>query len=220
MIAKAEEEYDCLYKIVLIGDSGVGKSNILSRFVSGTFSFESRTTIGVEFASKVIPVDRLRVMAQIWDTAGQEKYRSVTKVYYKGAVGAILVYDITNYESFKSTEKWIKEIREHADQNIIIMLAGNKSDLGYKRAVNTQEGLEYAAKHNMAFMETSALDSTNIDGAFTKLLDDIHTYGKQGNVAELIEPGKKVTAGRKLDEGSPTRGNEATRRRGFCCGGA
>ncbi len=147
MLGKSEEEYDCLYKIVLIGDSGVGKSNILSRFVTGTFNFESKTTIGVEFSSKILSVGKLRVMAQIWDTAGQEKYRSITKAYYKGAAGAIIIYDITNEESFRSTEKWVKELKEHADSNVIMMLAGNKLDLDPKRKVTTEQGLEYAKKH-------------------------------------------------------------------------
>jgi len=149
MLGKSEDEYDSLYKIVLIGDSGVGKSNIFSRFVTGTFSLECRTTIGVEFSSKLVNVGNVRVMAQIWDTAGQEKYRSITKAYYKGAAGAIVIYDITNSDSFHSIEKWVKELRDHADTNVIMMLIGNKLDLEIKRTVQQADGIEFAKKHSI-----------------------------------------------------------------------
>ena len=149
MIARSEEEYDCIYKIILIGDSLVGKSNILSRFVTGTFCLECKTTVGVEFSSKIVSLGKLRVMAQIWDTAGQEKFRSITKAYYKGAAGAVIIYDITNKDSFKSIEKWVKELKEHADSNVIMMLAGNKLDLESQRQVDTEEGIDYAKKHGI-----------------------------------------------------------------------
>ena len=147
MLGKAQEEYDCLYKIVLVGDSGVGKSNILSRFITGTFSFETKTTIGVEFSSKIVALDKFTVLAQLWDTAGQERYRSITKAYYKGAIGAIIVYDITNEKSFESLVKWTKEIKDNAECNVTLMLVGNKCDLNETRKVAAEDGIAYAAKN-------------------------------------------------------------------------
>eukprot|EP01036_Dinobryon_divergens_P032180 gene32180-41720_t len=113
-----DEEYDYLFKVVLIGDSGVGKSNLLSRFTRNEFNLESKSTIGVEFATKSIQVDSKIVKAQIWDTAGQERYRAITSAYYRGAVGALLVYDISKRSTFENVERWLKELRDHAEPNI------------------------------------------------------------------------------------------------------
>ena len=159
------------YKIVLIGDSGVGKSNILRRFKGDQFTVESKTTLAVAFASKDMLVRGEEVKVQVWDTAGQERYRSIAKAYYKNAVGALLVYDITKQSSFKSVNKWLNELYDHAEYEMAIGLIGNKSDLTQIRAVKTEEGMELAKKHNMMFLETSALDSTNIDLAFNKIVE-------------------------------------------------
>ena len=134
-MATREDEYDFLFKVVLIGDSGVGKSNLLSRFTKNEFNLESKTTIGVEFATKTIETEGKIVKAQIWDTAGQERYRAITSAYYRGAVGALLVFDITKDLTFQSVERWLQELRDHADQNIVIMLVGNKTDLEHLRDV-------------------------------------------------------------------------------------
>ncbi|XP_016159549.1 PREDICTED: ras-related protein RABD2c-like isoform X2 [Ficedula albicollis] len=117
-----DDEYDYLFKVVLIGDSGVGKSNLLSRFTRNEFNLESKSTIGVEFATRSIQVDNKTVKAQIWDTAGQERYRAITSAYYRGAVGALLVYDIAKYLTYESAERWLKELQDHADASIVIML--------------------------------------------------------------------------------------------------
>uniref|UniRef100_A0A3P8XA55 Ras-related protein Rab-25 n=1 Tax=Esox lucius TaxID=8010 RepID=A0A3P8XA55_ESOLU len=127
-----EAKFDSM---VLIGDSGVGKSNLLSRFTRNEFNLESKSTIGVEFATRSIQVDGKTVKAQIWDTAGQERYRAITSAYYRGAVGALLVYDIAKHLTYENVERWLKELRDHADSNIVIMLVGNKSDLRHLRAV-------------------------------------------------------------------------------------
>ncbi|CAN0259368.1 unnamed protein product, partial [Ectocarpus sp. 13 AM-2016] len=115
--------------VVLIGDSGVGKSNLLSRFTRNEFNLESKSTIGVEFATKSIQTEGKTIKAQIWDTAGQERYRAITSAYYRGAVGALLVYDISKHVTFENVERWLKELRDHAEANIVVMLIGNKSDL-------------------------------------------------------------------------------------------
>ncbi|MCP9261100.1 Ras-related protein Rab-11A [Dirofilaria immitis] len=138
-----DDEYDYLFKVVLIGDSGVGKSNLLSRFTRNEFNLESKSTIGVEFATRSIQVEGKTVKAQIWDTAGQERYRAITSAYYRGAVGALLVYDIAKHVTYENVERWLKELRDHADQNIVIMLVGNKSDLRHLRAVPTDEAKIY-----------------------------------------------------------------------------
>uniref|UniRef100_A0A3B3WUF6 small monomeric GTPase n=1 Tax=Poecilia mexicana TaxID=48701 RepID=A0A3B3WUF6_9TELE len=165
-----DDEYDYLFKVVLIGDSGVGKSNLLSRFTRNEFNLESKSTIGVEFATRSIQVDGKTIKAQIWDTAGQERYRAITSAYYRGAVGALLVYDIAKHLTYENVERWLKELRDHADNNIVIMLVGNKSDLRHLRAVPTDEARAFAEKNTLSFIETSALDSTNVEEAFKNIL--------------------------------------------------
>ncbi|CAD6189816.1 unnamed protein product [Caenorhabditis auriculariae] len=172
-MSSRDEEYDYLFKIVLIGDSGVGKTNILSRFAKNQFSLDSQTTIGVEFSTKTVQIEGKTVKAQIWDTAGQERYKAITSAYYRGAVGALVVYDIAKHGSYESVEKWLKELRNHADQNIFIMLVGNKTDLRHLRSVPTDVARMYAEKNKFAFIETSALDSTNIESAFLNILTEV-----------------------------------------------
>lgn len=179
-----EDEYDYLFKVVLIGDSGVGKSNLLSRFTRNEFNLESRSTIGVEFATRSIKVDGKTIKAQIWDTAGQERYRAITSAYYRGAVGALLVYDIAKHLTYENIERWLKELRDHADQNIVIMLVGNKSDLRHLRAVPTDEAKIFAEKNAISFIETSALDSTNVETAFTNILTAIYKIMSQKQIID------------------------------------
>lgn len=171
---KKEDDYDYLFKVVLIGDSGVGKSNLLARFTRNEFTLDAKATIGVEFATKSIQADGKTIKAQIWDTAGQERYRAITNAYYRGAVGALLVYDISKHATFESVERWLKELRDHADRKIVIMLVGNKSDLRHLRAVQTEEAMAFAEAHNLAFIETSALDSTGVETAFHRILTEIY----------------------------------------------
>lgn len=185
MANRVDHEYDYLFKIVLIGDSGVGKSNILSRFTRNEFCLESKSTIGVEFATRTLQVDRKTVKAQIWDTAGQERYRAITSAYYRGAVGALLVYDITKRQTFDNVQRWLRELRDHADSNIVIMMAGNKSDLNHLRAVSEQDGQTLAKKDGLSFLETSALEALNVDKAFQTVLTEIyHIVSKKALAAQ------------------------------------
>lgn len=187
------EEYDYLFKVVLIGDSGVGKSNLLSRFTRNEFSLETKATIGVEFATRSVTIANKVIKAQIWDTAGQERYRAITSAYYRGAVGAMLVYAINNRESFCNAERWLNELRDNADRNIMIMLVGNKSDLKHLREVPTEEAKDFAKKHNLSFMETSALDSSNVEEAFKSVIDSIYNVNSHlsdGGNAEIDEQKK------------------------------
>lgn len=139
LISNYQDHYDHLFKIVLIGDSGVGKSNLLLRYTKNQFKINSQSTIGVEFATRSIKVQEQYVRAQIWDTAGQERYRAITNAYYRNAVGALLVYDVTKYSTFANIERWFAELREHAEYNISVLLVGNKSDLKQSRAVSYDE---------------------------------------------------------------------------------
>lgn len=185
MTHRVDHEYDYLFKIVLIGDSGVGKSNILSRFTRNEFCLESKSTIGVEFATRTLQVEGKTVKAQIWDTAGQERYRAITSAYYRGAVGALLVYDITKRQTFDNVQRWLRELRDHADSNIVIMMAGNKSDLSHLRAVYEDDGQNLAEREGLSFLETSALEATNIEKAFQTILTEIyHIVSKKALAAQ------------------------------------
>jgi len=157
---------------------------LLSRFTRNEFNLESKSTIGVEFATRSIQVDGKTIKAQIWDTAGQERYRAITSAYYRGAVGALLVYDIAKHLTYENVERWLRELRDHADANIVIMLVGNKSDLRHLRAVPTDEAKAFAEKNNLSFIETSALDSTNVETAFHNILTEIYRIVSQKQITD------------------------------------
>lgn len=201
---RGDDDYDYLFKVVIIGDSGVGKSNLLSRFTKNEFSLDSKSTIGVEFATRSIRVDDKVVKAQIWDTAGQERYRAITSAYYRGAVGALLVYDVTRHVTFENLERWLKELRDHTDANIVIMLVGNKSDMRHLRAVSTEDAKAFAEKEGTYFMETSALESMNVDDAFTEVLTQVHHVVSKkaleiGDDQAALPKGKTINVGNKDD---------------------
>ena len=179
-----EDEYDYIFKVVLIGDSGVGKSNLLSRFTRNEFNLESKSTIGVEFATRSVQVDGKSIKAQIWDTAGQERYRAITTAYYRGAVGALVVYDVAKHLTFENVERWLRELKDHTDQKVVTMLVGNKSDLRHLRAVTTEEAKALAEKFDLSFIETSALDSTNVETAFQNILTEIHQLVSQNQLRD------------------------------------
>lgn len=218
MAASSSDEYDYLFKVVLIGDSGVGKSNLLSRFTRNEFNLESKSTIGVEFATKCIPVDGKTIKAQIWDTAGQERYRAITSAYYRGAVGALLVYDISKRISFDNVSRWLKELRDHADKNIVIMLVGNKKDLRHMREVQTDEAKDFCKEHRLFFIETSALQGSNVPAAFETILKEIYRLiSRKSLAADGTTPGftgKGMSIPVTLDDNTPA---AATDKKGGCC---
>ena len=171
-------DYTELYKIVLIGSSGSGKSNIISRYMSDTFSLNTKSTIGVEFATKIIESNGALVKIQVWDTAGQERFDSITSAYYHRAAGVILVYDVADKHSFEELSRWRTEITKYVTlmeilDKVNIYLVGNKTDLKHKRAVPTELGEQYAKEHGLSFIETSALDGTNINELFHGIVRDI-----------------------------------------------
>ena len=167
------EEYDMMVKVIIIGDSGVGKTNIMSKFLKNKFMEESKATVGVEFGSKLFDLNGHKIKAQIWDTAGQEKYKSITGAYFKGSKGALIVYDITQKNTFESLEKWVNDLKSAGDPKITIILIGNKSDLEENRQVSKEQGEEKAKSFGCAFLETSALSGDNIDKAFNMMVKEI-----------------------------------------------
>ncbi|KAF7324550.1 Small GTPase superfamily [Mycena kentingensis (nom. inval.)] len=170
--------FEYLAKVVIIGDSGVGKSNLLTRYTRDEFRHDTMATIGVEFGNKTIEVDGKALKAHLWDTAGQERYRALTSAYYRGAIAAILVYDITKPLTFANIATWLDELRSQVQPNypdttgnqMVFLLVGNKSDLKHLRAVSTEEGELFAQEHGLGFMETSALDAENVVKAFDWIL--------------------------------------------------
>ena len=176
-----EENFDILYKIVIIGDSGVGKSNILSRYVRDEFSIDTKATVGVEFGSKILTLNNQQIKIQIWDTAGQEKYKSVSSIYYKGAKGALLVYDISRKETFNNINRWINEIKNNSDENINILLIGNKCDLKSERQVTEDEAAKKAEQLKISYCETSALDGKNIEYAFDTVVEEVAKKNNSNN---------------------------------------
>jgi len=165
--------HDHLFKLLLIGDSGVGKSSLLLRFADNTFTESFISTIGVDFKIRTIDVNGKTVKLQIWDTAGQERFRTITSSYYRGAHGIIVVYDITNAETFNNVQKWLQEIERYACDTVHKLLIGNKCDLVNDRKISTEDAREFADQFNLVFLESSAKDSTNVEEAFTRMAKSI-----------------------------------------------
>eukprot|EP00981_Chlorochromonas_danica_P014060 scaffold7245_cov197-Ochromonas_danica.AAC.20 len=183
-------DYDFLFKLLLIGDSGVGKSCLLLRFADDTYTESYITTIGVDF---------------IWDTAGQERFRTITSSYYRGAHGIIVVYDVTDLESFNNVKQWLHEITKYANENVNKLLVGNKSDLTSKRAVTFEQGQEFAKSMGIDFVETSAKNSTNVEKAFLLMATQIKARIKS-------QPLSDKSRGTKLTPGTAVKNNK-----GGCC---
>ncbi|ODV96993.1 hypothetical protein PACTADRAFT_74579 [Pachysolen tannophilus NRRL Y-2460] len=159
-------EYDYLFKLLLIGDSGVGKSCLLLRFADDTYTPDYISTIGVDFKIRTIELDGKTIKLQIWDTAGQERFRTITSSYYRGAHGIIIVYDVTEQESFNNVKQWLQEIDRYATGGVMKLLVGNKSDLTHRKVVDYAVAKEFADSLDIPFLETSALSSNNVEQAF------------------------------------------------------
>ena len=169
----SEEEYEMMVKVIIIGDSSVGKTNIMSKYLKNQFHEDSKATVGVEFGSKLFTINGHNIKAQIWDTAGQEKYKAITGAYYKGSKGAFVVYDITRKETFESVDKWINDLKATGDPKMNIMLIGNKCDLEERREILNEQGEEKARSFGCGFLETSALSGDNIDKGFEMMISEI-----------------------------------------------
>ncbi|XP_053191473.1 ras-related protein Rab-15 [Scomber japonicus] len=165
------KQYDFLFRLLMLGDSGVGKTCMLRRFTESEFDPSHISTIGVDFKMKTLEIDGIKVRVQIWDTAGQERYQTITKQYYRRAQGIIFVYDITNEPSYLHIAKWISDVEEYAPEKVQRILVGNKSDEEPMRRVTKTEGSKLAGHYGMDFFETSASSSSNISESFTRVTE-------------------------------------------------
>jgi len=172
-MATRNASYDFLIKLLLIGDSGVGKSCLLLRFSDDSFTTSFITTIGIDFKIKTIDLDGKRIKLQIWDTAGQERFRTITTAYYRGAMGILLVYDVTDEQSFQNIRNWIRNIEQHAADNVDKILVGNKCDMVSEKLVENARGQALADEYGIKFFETSAKSNINVVEAFTSIASDI-----------------------------------------------
>jgi len=205
----------CQFKLVLLGESSVGKSSLVLRFVKGQFHEFQESTIGAAFLTQTVQIDDTTVKFEIWDTAGQERYHSLAPMYYRGAQAAIVVYDISNKETFQKAQTWIKELQRQANPNIVIALAGNKLDLANKRAVSYEEAKQYADETSLLFMETSAKTAANVMDIFTSI-------AKKLPKNEANETGGNNGSGRGGGSNNrnlnlPNRQDEATNSNGSSC---
>ncbi|XP_034941154.1 ras-related protein Rab-1A [Chelonus insularis] len=193
-------EYDYLFKLLLIGDSGVGKSCLLLRFADDTYTESYISTIGVDFKIRTIDLDGKTIKLQIWDTAGQERFRTITSSYYRGAHGIIVVYDCTDQDSFNNVKAWLEEIDRYASDNVNKLLVGNKCDLTAKKVVDYAIAKEYADQLNIPFLETSAKNAMNVEQAFMTMAAEIKARvgppsGTEADPAHKV----KINQGRDVD---------------------
>jgi small GTP-binding protein len=214
-----DESYDLLYKIIIIGDSNVGKSNILSRYTKDQFQGNSKATVGVELGTKFVKVEGVGAKLQIWDTAGQEKYRSLAKIFYQNASAAVLVYDITLKKSFEQLkEYWSKEIKTNSPEDIILAIAANKSDDYINQEIDTQEGKDLAKELDAIFVPTSARLGNGIDTLFKmiaeKFVDPSQNMSESYmNKDEFLEQQKNI----KLEEVKKQQKEKEKNKKKKCC---
>lgn len=206
--------YAYLFKYIIIGDTGVGKSCLLLQFTDMRFRPVHDITIGVEFGTRIVTVEGKPIKLHMWDTAGQEAFRSITRSYYRGASGALLVYDVTRRETFSHLESWLEDARKHANRNMTFMLIGNKSDLADRRVVSKEEGERFAKENGLLFMETSARTAQNIEEAFiqtaAKILQNI-----QDGVVEVSNESTGIVVG--YGQALPASRDGLLAQRGGCC---
>jgi Ras-related protein Rab-1A len=200
-------DYDYLFKYLIIGNSGVGKSCLLIRFTDDKFEEGYVTTIGVDFKIKTLEIEGKSVKLQIWDTAGQERFRNIVSTYYKGGHGIMMVYDITDLESFRCLDSWLKEIEKNASKNVYKILVGNKNDMEKERKVSFEKGMEFADLHGMKFFETSAKENKNVEEAFKEMTKDIINSLKKVN--EKINSNSNFVIEKK-------KGKDLNKKRGCC----
>ena len=196
-----EEGYDFIFKVLLLGNSDVGKSSLLLRYVDSVWNDAFVPTIGVDFKVKTLNINDKKIKMQIWDTAGQERFRTVVATYFRGAHGILLLYDVTNKDSFKNLENWLIEIEKNAQEKVLKILIGNKCDLNDDREITTEEGKAFALRNGMEFMETSAKMNTNVTEAFEtlgKLMIEFNSKGNQGTQKNNDNKNLKAGSGKNL----------------------
>ena len=208
-VKSSEVKEDYKLKVVVVGDSGVGKTNLIKRFITNTFSENSKATVGVEFISKSYKINNQVFKIEMWDTAGQERYKSITAAYYKGAKGALIVYDTTQRTSYENIDKWMVEIKDKASKDMKLMIVGNKTDLKDSRQVDSNEALLKAKDLEASLMETSAKDGSNVKEAFYDLLKEMYR-----EIKKKIEIVENEAKGGK--DGIQLETNEKPEKKGCC----
>ena len=216
MSTRGNNNYDYLFRYIIVGDMAVGKSCILLQFTDNKFRNQHELTIGVEFGAKTISINGKSVKIQIWDTAGQEAFQAITRTYYKGAIGALLVYDITRKETFIHVTKWLEEVRNNSSKTITVILIGNKKDLEDKRQVSYEEGEAFAKENGLMFLETSAKTAYNVVESFNLsaqcILNNIHKNGVDPTVNSNMRLNNNNVSPGGINPG--VGGNE---KKGGCC---
>ncbi|XP_063721201.1 ras-related protein Rab-3-like [Symsagittifera roscoffensis] len=198
-VAGGDQNFDYMFKLLIIGNSSVGKTSFLFRYADDSFTSAFVSTVGIDFKVKTVVRNNKRVKLQIWDTAGQERYRTITTAYYRGAMGFILMYDITNDDSFVSVQDWSTQIKTYSWDNAQVILVGNKCDMDAERIVKAQRGRDLADQLNIEFFETSAKENVNVKEVFDRLVDIICE-----RMAESLEaaggPGGDAGQGTRLSQ--------------------
>ncbi len=212
MSSSIEQKYDFLFKILLVGNSSVGKSSLFLRFVDDIWNETFVPTIGVDFKIKTIEVEKKNVKLQIWDTAGEERFRTIISSYYKGAHGILLMFDVTDYDSFESLENWLIEIEKNANKSVIKLLIGNKIDLEENRKVSYNQAKDFADSNGIQYIETSVKLNTNVNQAFWEIGKELMNATKDKEF--LHESNKKTITISK----NANNINEEPKNKGGCCG--
>lgn len=199
--ADLDDSFDYLFKIVLIGDPGVGKTCIVQRFKKGTFVERHGSTIGVDFTMKTLVVDSKKVKLQVWDTAGQERFRTITQSYYRSANAVVITYDITKKDTFKNVVRWTEDVKKYAPPNVLKLLVGNKTDISESREVSIEEARACAAHYGMIdVLEASAKDATNVENAFIRVATELKSrYENGSHLQATIVEGDVILNSRKVD---------------------
>lgn len=199
--ADGDFSFDYLFKIVLIGDPGVGKTCIVQRFKKGTFVEKHGSTIGVDFTMKTLEVDSKKIKLQVWDTAGQERFRTITQSYYRNAHAVIITYDITKKDSFKNVTRWTEDVKKYAPPNVLKLLVGNKTDINDNREVSLEDARSCAAHYSMVdVLEASAKDATNIENAFIRVASELKSrYENGSNLQASVLGGNLILDSRNVE---------------------
>jgi len=216
MSTRGNNNYDYLFRYIIVGDMAVGKSCILLQFTDNKFRNQHELTIGVEFGAKTISINGKSVKIQIWDTAGQEAFQAITRTYYKGAIGALLVYDITRKETFVHVTKWLEEVRNNSSKTITVILIGNKKDLEDKRQVSYEEGEAFAKENGLMFLETSAKTAYNVVESFNLSAQCILNNIQKNGVDPTVNSNMRLN-NNNVSPGGINPGVDGNEKKGGCC---
>jgi Ras-related protein Rab-1A len=196
--SKGSEDYEFIFKVLLLGNSNVGKSSLFLRFVDDIWNDTFVPTIGVDFKIKTFDIDEKKIKMQIWDTAGQERFKNIIASYYRGAHGILLIYDVTDKDSFKNLSNWLIEIEKNASKNVLKVLIGNKTDLEDKRVITYNQGKEFADTYGLKFIETSAKKNLNVTEAFETLGRELMQASEDKKITKQRQ-NKKITVAKAQD---------------------